>query len=144
VSPQQWLNTSRKSVVPIWVIGKPATELEATISVLQPTRNDTEIAWEDTALDGSRVRLTATLSGTRIQTIRASSSMAPEQEWKRLIAMFGKPGAAVMDDEGTVRWTWRKAPGVQIATFAGSLPPPTPPAEPGFPIEITFGARPTR
>jgi hypothetical protein len=155
VTPKQWLNWSRQSVVPIWAIGKPVSELEAAISVLQPDHHDQELRWRDTAIDGTRVTLSANVRANRVVGIGVSTEMSSHSApvWQRLRAMFGPPDSATTHED-TYRWEWRRALRIEVATFVGDLPPlrpgtppsaailaPTPamPPDPGFPLSIVFG-----
>ena len=139
VSAQQWLNRSRQSVVPLWAIGKPVAELETSITVLAPTLEDHELRWEDTAIDGTHVKLSAEVRGKRVIRISVSVDTNVLQAWHRLLALFGKPGPSHMLDD-TLSWRWHHAPTIEVDTFVGDLPPPRLPTEPsGFPLTITFG-----
>ena len=151
VSPQQWLNTSRKSVVPLWAIGKPAAQLEAAIAMLEPAHEDNTIRWEDTAIDGTHATLSAELRGTKIARVVVQTEDAGDKPaWHRLLAMFGKPSSSKVVED-TVSWRWHHAHGIEVSTFVGTLPPIAPvpgrphqvrvvvPSEPGFPISISFG-----
>jgi hypothetical protein len=143
VSGQQWLNTSRQSVVPVWVVGKPAADLEAAITQLEPQRDDSEIHWEDTAIDGRHVTLTAEIKNKRITRLVVSTDDSNAKlAWDRLVAVYGKPGPATTHED-TVSWRWRR-PAIKVNTFVGdmpyphALPQPTPSQPSGFPITIAF------
>jgi hypothetical protein len=155
VTPKQWLSWSRQSVVPIWAIGKPASELEAAISVLQPEHDEQELRWRDTAIDGTHVTLTAHVRAKRVVGIGVSTEMESHSApvWQRLRAMFGPPDSATTHED-THRWEWSHALHIEVDTFVGTLPPtrpgtppsaaklaPTPamPPDPGFPLSILFG-----
>ena len=166
VSPEQWLNTSRQSVVPLWAIGKPAAELEPVIATLQPEhdQDNGSLSWQDAAIDGSRVSLTAYVHAKRIAAIRVLTEFEAHDNpyvWKRLRAMFGKPDSAAARDD-SLEWRWRRAPRIVLATFVGDGIPPTydprtkrftTPSIPawrlddagqsGFPFSIVFGVPPT-
>jgi hypothetical protein len=166
VSPEQWLNTSRHSVVPLWAIGKPAAELESVIATLQPEQDqDTgSLSWKDTAIDGSRVSLTAYVRDKRIAAVGVSTEFEAHDNpyvWKRLRAMFGKPDPAATRDD-SLEWRWRGPPRIVLDTFVGDGVPPTydprtkrftSPRIPawrlddagksGFPLSIVFGVPPT-
>jgi len=154
VTPQQWLSWSKQSVVPLWAIGKPVSELEAAISALQPEHDDEVLRWQDTAIDGTHVTVTASVRAKRVVGISVTTDLSSHSTpvWQRLRAMFGPPDSA-RTDEDTYRWRWRRAR-VEVTTFVGDLPPlrvgssprapvlaPTPakPPDPGFPLGISFG-----
>lgn len=144
VSPEQWLNSSSHSVVPIWAIGKPVADLEAAIAVMGPEHDEHGMHWQDTAIDGAHVTLTAELRGRRVVrvTVQTEIGTSTKPVWQRLLAMFGKPDPATIHED-TVLWRWRRMPGIELGTFAGDLPPRTPPRTPvepgGFPVSISFG-----
>lgn len=150
VSAQQFLNGSKQSVVPTWAVGRPASELEAEIAVLEPKLEDGALRWEDTAIDGRRVALVAVIRGKNVVRVAVQTDIESNQKlvWDRLVAVYGKPSSSGTFED-TVSWKWRRAPGIEVGTFAGDgLPsrigePPRPvrtPSEPrGFPITITFG-----
>jgi len=153
VTPQQWLSWSRQSVVPLWAIGKPVSELEAAISALGPERDDEALRWRDTAIDGRHITLAASVRASKVVAITVSTDMSSHSTpvWQRLRAMFGAPDSATTHEDA-YRWLWSRALRVEVSTFVGDLPvprrgarasviAPTPamPHDPGFPLVISFG-----
>jgi hypothetical protein len=152
VTPAQWLNTSMQSVVPLWAIGRPAAKLEAAIAVLEPARGKNQIEWQDTAIDGSHIKLAAEVDRDQVVRVVVSTEMETnaKQIWQRLLDVFGKPAAATTHED-SVTWRWPRA-GVELGTYfdppppmlpaTAPRPPPPIPTEPrGLPMSISFSRR---
>jgi len=158
VRPDQWLNRSRRSIVPIWAIGKPISQLKTALAQQQPEDQDPEIfppsfRWQGTMISGDPVSMIAYHARGRVIGIEVDLLFDPDQQaWRRLDAVFGAPDPVVVH-EAMQTWRWRRAPGVVLENFAGTLPTPAPgqpigtqdmhPTEPySTPSTIVFGVKP--
>ncbi len=126
-----WLSESRRSVVPLWAIGKTVTELKTALAALEPADRDPasygpSFSWHDIATDGTEIELVAYHARGRVIAIEvAVDGDAGVQAWQRLNALFGAPGRAVVHDDSQV-WRWRRSPGIVLDNWigAGTVPPP--------------------
>lgn len=131
VPANKWLNTSRRSVVPLWAIGKPSTQLERALAPLQPEVQDTEysppsLRWHDTAISGEKIELTAYYARSRVIGIEVRLEVDPDlQAWRRINAVFGAPGPVDVGD-GMQTWRWPRAPGIVLENWVGDRLPPRP------------------
>lgn len=162
VSPEQWLNETRSSRVPIWAIGHPVAELEAALG-LPPGDDPRELRWRDESLGDpfSDIELTAHLQRGRVVGIAVTppfDNPVADILWQRLKALYGAPGV-VESHEDTMEVRWRRVPGIRVGKYWGhdalvpqailvgetgnvrvAAPTPRPPdADDGVVIGIMFG-----
>lgn len=149
VTPQQWLNSSKQSVVPLWAIGSPARELDAAIAVLEPSHDQNQIEWHDTAIDGSHVGLHAEVDhGHVVRVLVSTEGTDTRQIWQRLLELYGTPDQTTTHED-SLTFRWHRA-GVELDSYWEPMPlrvpitepqPPQPtPTEPsGLPMSISFG-----
>ena len=129
--PEQWLNASRESVVPIWAIGRPITELRVALAPLQPEERDPKyfgpsIRWQDISISGDKIWLTAFHQRGRVIGIAVElDEDRGLKAWRRLDAMFGAPDPAHVHED-TQSWKWRRGPGISLSNWVGALPRPAP------------------
>lgn len=160
VPAEQWLNKTKSSLVPIWAIGRKVTELEKALG-LPPGDDPDELTWRDESLGDpfSDIELTAHVRRGRIIGITVAppfESAVADILWKRLKTLYGAPDI-VTGHEDAMEVRWRRA-GIsagkywgqdalvpQVVPVAGggvklvSPPPPTPHADDGVLVSITFG-----
>jgi len=158
VPPNQWLNTSKQSSVPIWAIGTSIADLKAALTTVRPAERDPafyppSIDWEDVSINGDHAKLTAYYKHGKVIGIECELDYDLDlQAWKRLNALFGTPGPAVVQTDNQ-QWRWRRAPGIVLDNWVGDLPTPAPgqplgtqdmhPTEPNSNhTRIVFGVKP--
>jgi hypothetical protein len=129
VSPEQWLNRTRSSRVPIWAIGRPVAELEATLG-LPPGDDPKTLRWNDASLGRfGDIELTANLQRGRIVgimvTCRFAELLTPRSKipvdeilWQRLKALYGAPDF-IKGHEDTIEVRWRRVPGISVDKYWG-------------------------
>ena len=150
VSPEQWLNETRSSRVPIWAIGHPVAELEAALG-LPPGDDPKELRWRDESLGDpfSNIELTAHLQRGRVVGIGVTPPFGDSVAdilWHRIKALYGAPGV-IASHEDTMEVRWRRVPGIRVGKYRGDAyvvpiaapTPRRPDADDGVLVGITFG-----
>ncbi|HTR55422.1 MAG TPA: hypothetical protein VMJ10_32310 [Kofleriaceae bacterium] len=121
VPPEQWLNATRSSRVPIWAIGRPAAELEAALG-LPPADDPKTLRWRDQSLGRFRnVELTAHLRRGRVVGITVAppfDDLVADMLWQRLETLYGTPDI-VEGHEESLEVRWRRAPSIRVDKYWG-------------------------
>ena len=132
LAPEQWLNETRSSLVPVWAIGHPVAELEAELG-LPPGDDPAVLAWRDESLGDRAVELTAHVQHGQVVGITVAppfTDPVAEILWERLKAVYGPPELTKAYEE-SIEVRWRRAPGIEVGKYWGHDAIPMGPHGPG-------------
>jgi len=120
VAPNVWINKSRTSVVPVWLVGQPITKLRQHLAALTEFDDtDAEVRWLGHGVGAGmgETRLVAYLAKGKVVALTAAVdtlSATHDQVLEHLTSLHGEPAE---HDEGL---GWKTRPAIQLDTREGA------------------------